>query len=123
LRISLATMTCAFALSACAVSLDPIKDEDHIKRAELQLAEVISDKEPLTGPVTLYEAMARAVKYNLDHQVEVQRSIHALRQKDVASSARLPQLLANSAFSGRSRGIFWISASHMYALSKRLTAP
>ncbi len=60
------------------------------------------DQEPLSGPVDLYEAMARALKYNLDARVELMHKMLAQTQLDLSHYAMLPRLAANAGFDGRS---------------------
>ncbi|MDZ7861183.1 MAG: TolC family protein [Candidatus Krumholzibacteriota bacterium] len=55
---------------------------------------MFSEQEPIDGPVTLYEAMARAIMYNLDHRVEVMSQAVSQHQLDVARYDLLPSLVA-----------------------------
>ncbi|MBH0208596.1 MAG: TolC family protein, partial [Nitrospira sp.] len=58
-------------------------------------------EEPVTGPIGLYEAMARAVKYNLDAKVKAIQVQLAHQQLNVAHYSLLPQVAANAGFDGR----------------------
>ncbi|MEO0496703.1 MAG: TolC family protein [Pseudomonadota bacterium] len=51
--------------------------------------------------MTLYDAMARALKYNLDLQIELMEESLAAREFDVARAEMLPSLVANAAWRGR----------------------
>ncbi len=62
---------------------------------------LVADQEPIKGPVGLYEAMARALKYNLDYRVEMINTTLAARAADVKSAAMLPSVVAGSSFAGR----------------------
>ncbi len=57
-------------LAACTADLDPIPDDAREERARLTLASLYSGQERITGPLTLYQAIARALKYNLDARVK-----------------------------------------------------
>jgi len=59
------------------------------------------DQEPVFGPIDLYEAMARALKYNLDARVELMHKMLAQTQLDLSHYAMLPRLAANAGFDGR----------------------
>ncbi len=59
------------------------------------------EQEPLHGPVDLYEAMARALKYNLEARVELMHKMLAQTQLDLSHYAMLPRLAANAGFDGR----------------------
>ena len=60
----------ASLLGGCAVHQEPLSQATIRARAELNLAEVTADQEPAANAIGLYEAMARAIKYNLDLKVE-----------------------------------------------------
>ena len=63
---------------------------------------VTANQEPVTGPIDLYEAMARALKYNLDYRVEAMNQQVKARELNLASYDMLPQLVANGSYYGRS---------------------
>jgi outer membrane protein TolC len=71
--------------------------------AQQSIVGVARDQEPIAGPVDLYQAIARALKYNLDHQVELAE--HAVRERelDLAHYSLLPNLVANSGYAARDR--------------------
>ena len=50
--------------------------------------------EPVTGPITFYEAAARALKYNLDYRLKLMESALAANLRDVSTNEMLPQLVA-----------------------------
>lgn len=58
-------------LPGCAVSPAPLTETELSARAADHLGRVTAVQEPVVGAIDLYEAMARALKYNLDHRVEV----------------------------------------------------
>mgnify|MGYP000981794339 CR=1 FL=1 len=69
--MSALTAAAAFAaLTGCAVSPIPLSDGEVSSLAESGLARVTADQEPVSGPIDFYEAVARALKYNLDQRVE-----------------------------------------------------
>lgn len=57
--------------------------------------------DPIKGPLTLEQAMARALKYNLDRRTKLMEEAIALNQLDVARLDMLPKLVAQSGFSSR----------------------
>ena len=57
-------------LGGCAVVPKPMLETEAMSLADTSLARVAADQEPISGTVDLYEAMARAIKYNLDQRVE-----------------------------------------------------
>ncbi len=99
-RASLAALTAA-ALSGCAITPSPLSETELAQIADNTLTGVSANQEPVKTAVTLHEAIARALKYNLDHQVELAE--HAVRERelDLAHFSLLPSLVANAGYTGR----------------------
>lgn len=89
------------ALGGCALSPEPLNDADISWRAEAVAEQMTADQEPVRGTVDLYEAMARALKYNLDHRVEVMQTALRIRELDVAHFALLPNAVVNTGYAER----------------------
>ncbi|OAI47285.1 hypothetical protein AYO43_04575 [Nitrospira sp. SCGC AG-212-E16] len=89
-------------LSSCAVKPIPLTKGEVQSRVKEDRAVLIQDQEPISGPIDLYEAMARALKYNLDARVELMHKMLAQTQLDLSHYAMLPRLAANAGFDGRS---------------------
>src|SRR6478609_457859 len=71
------------ALTGCAVAPQPFEAQQNKDRATDLIQRVAADQEPVTGPIDLYEAMARAIKYNLDSRVELMSLALAKRDLDL----------------------------------------
>ncbi|MGQ7958626.1 TolC family protein [Pseudomonas sp. SP16.1] len=91
----------ALAVSGCAVTSQPIERGESEQRARSDLAAMFRDQEPLSGPLTLHEAMARAVKYNLEARLKVMEEALSQRQVDLASFDMLPRMALSAGYSGR----------------------
>ena len=89
------------ALGACTVSREPLTSTELATTAERLQREVAANQEPVSGPVDLYEAMARALKYNLDYKVAMMEESLKASEADLASYDMLPQLVANAGYAGR----------------------
>lgn len=88
-------------LSGCAVSPTPFTDAE-LKSAALQERTAMFAGTPaLSGPVTLDEAMARAIRYNLDHRLKMMEEALGQKQLDVSNFNMLPQLTASAGYSNR----------------------
>lgn len=85
-------------LSGCALQPQGFPLEELRTYASDKQQRVTVDQEPLSGPVSLYEAMARALKYNLDHRVEMMEIALREQQLNVAHYALLPKIVANSGY-------------------------
>ena len=91
----------AIGLSSCAVTPTPLTTDEVQSRAKEDRAVLTKDQEPVIAPIDLYEAMARALKYNLDARVELMHKMLAQTQLDLSHYAMLPRLAANAGFDGR----------------------
>lgn len=61
----------------------------------------LREQEPINGPLTLSEAIARAIKYNLDDRVKKLEVAVARRHLNVARLGYLPELSAMAGYSSR----------------------
>jgi len=91
----------AIGLNSCAIKPIPLTTDEVQSRVQEDRAVLTKDQEPVTGPIDLYEAMARALKYNLDARVELMHKMLAQTQLDLSHYAMLPRLAANAGFDGR----------------------
>lgn len=99
-RILLSTML-VLSLSACTVVPKPLTTGSLSRFASDKLVRVTADQEPVTEAIGLYEAMSRALLYNLDFKVELYNEALASRQLDTARLETLPNLVASSGYVGR----------------------
>lgn len=88
-------------LSGCSVIPSPLLEDEIALNSQERLALVTADQEPLNGSVDLYEAMARALKYNLDHKVEIFETTLRNTELNLARYDLLPGVVASSGYDGR----------------------
>lgn len=110
----LITFAC-FAVAGCSVNPKPMSRSELAFRADDYRLRVTANQEPLNGPVNLYEAMARALKYNLDRRVEMMETALRGRELKLARHDMLPRLVANGGYAGRNN---YSGASSMSLLTK-----
>lgn len=67
--------------------------------------------EPIHGELTLPLAIARAIKYNLDHRVKLMESAVAREQLTLARMSYLPTVVASAGYSSRSNEAGAVSRS------------
>lgn len=93
----------ALSVSACAIQPKPLTTGAVSSFATDKLSRVTSNQEPVNSGITLHQAMARALKYNLDFHVELFNE--ALANKKLASARldQLPDLIGSAAYTGRDR--------------------
>ena len=94
--VSLAAM-----LAGCSVTPKPITPGELATRADENVAKVAADQEPVAAPIGLYDAMARALKYNLDYKVELMEQALKARELNLSTYDMLPQLVASGGYAGR----------------------
>jgi outer membrane protein TolC len=89
-------------LSACGtVRPQPMTAAEHADRARADHATLMEGHKALTGPLTLEEAVARALKYNYDAELTRIEQTLQERQIDLAMMQMLPRLAANAGYSWR----------------------
>ncbi len=103
-RFAIAGLTAmALLLQGCAVNPVPLTDQELSDAASNKLARIDANQEPVAAPIGLYEAMARALKYNLDHKVELMQMSLARAKLTNASYEGLPSIVANAGYAGRNK--------------------
>ncbi|MBS0341566.1 MAG: TolC family protein [Proteobacteria bacterium] len=88
-------------LAGCAVQPKPFDAQENQARSADLVVRANADQEPVTGPIDLYEAMARAIKYNLDGRVELMNLALSQRELDLSRYDMLPKLVATADYAGR----------------------
>ena len=89
-------------VTGCTVIPVQLTQEEIQQRVQADLKNLTQFQEPVSRPITLYEAMARAVKFNLEARVQGLKEMVAHRQLDLAHYDLLPKVVADAAYTGRS---------------------
>jgi outer membrane protein TolC len=90
----------ALFMTGCAtIAPEPLNSQS-LRTASDQQA-LRKDVEQIRGPLTLEEALARGLKYNMDRRVKMMEESLALGQLDVAKFDMLPKLVAGAGYSWR----------------------
>jgi outer membrane protein TolC len=113
-------MLLATSLSGCALTPKPLTFGQLDTITTSSLARVTANQEPVHGAISLHEAMARAVKYNLDHRVEMMQTQLRTTELKLAHYAMLPGMVVNSGFARRDNDL---SSGERNLLTGRETAP
>ncbi|WP_159934415.1 TolC family protein [Pseudomonas sp. S35] len=101
LPLRLAIGLAALTLSACAVTPEPETLDQQIAQASADRANMFNGQEPVTRPISLEEAMARAVKYNLQQRLGLMERALEDNLLDVQNLDMLPKLAARAGWRGR----------------------
>lgn len=88
-------------LAGCAITPEPLSSAQLAERALSVAAHVTADQEPVHGAIDLYEAMARSLKYNLDHRVEMMQAAVRVKELDLSHFGMLPNAVTNSGWASR----------------------
>ncbi|WP_235840061.1 TolC family protein [Derxia lacustris] len=89
-------------VTGCAVTPRPFDAEATAHAAAAERAALVSGQQAPAGPVTLEEALARTLKYNLDYRVKLMEEALGQRQLDLANLDLLPRIVAGAGYSSRS---------------------
>jgi outer membrane protein TolC len=92
--------------AGCSVLPKPFEPAERESLAADTQAALFADQEPLLGPLTLPEAMARAIKYQADYRQRQMEEAAAAAQLDVAKFDLLPRLTLNAGYSRRNNEAF-----------------
>ena len=108
-----AALACAVVVAAmmlasgCAsIRPEPIGQEAVAERVRSDRERMYVDQEPVRAPLTLEEAAARAIKYNLDYRLQMMETALQHGVLDVARFDLLPQLTASAGYVTRDRDLY-----------------
>lgn len=103
MKLSLCLVISASVLATgCTVRPEPLSYEANAAFANDKLLRATANQEPVPGSIDLYDAMARALKYNLDTKVEIMEAALKIKELDLVGYSALPKLVAGSGYAARS---------------------
>jgi outer membrane protein TolC len=97
----IALSVAALWLSGCAIHPTPFTDAERAQSVQAERTAMFANQPPLAGPVTLDEAMARAIRYNLDHRLKMMEEALAQQQLSIDNFDMLPQLTTQAGYTAR----------------------
>jgi outer membrane protein TolC len=101
-RHLLASVSMVALLGACAVQPRPLTEAEMKAQAVSDSKEMYVAEAPISKPLTLSDAIARALTHNLDRRTKMMEEALAIGQKDVDRWDLLPKLAANAGYTSRS---------------------
>lgn len=112
--LKLSSLAMACVLAAGCTNMQPVALAPHDMQAQQQkdMQAMRKDVEPIAGPLTLDEAMARALKYNLDRRSKMMEEALAFGQLDVSKFDMLPKIMAQAGYATRDRARFTYSSQY-----------
>ncbi len=99
--LAIAVFAGSLVVAGCAVSPKPTTLEEGLAFGDQRLARIDASQEKVAGSISLYEAMARAIKFNLDTRVELAQTALRLKELDLSHYKMLPGIVAGSGYLGR----------------------
>jgi outer membrane protein TolC len=100
-KASRAIAVLALTTVSCTTKLTPYSESQQKAIAAADRSAASAGVEPLTTRLSLAEAMARALKYNLDHRTRMMEEALAVGQLDLSRYDMLPKLTAAAGYSWR----------------------
>lgn len=92
----------AAVMAGCTVTPKALTPEEVQDRVKNDTARMYTEQEAIRGPISMDEAVARALKYNLDYRLKKMESALALGLTDYASYDMLPKMVASAGYTSRS---------------------
>ena len=93
----------AIAVTACGSVVPKPATQDEVRsRVTQDTASMYLNQLPITAPITMEEAMARALKYNIDYRLKKMESALAFGLTEYSSYDMLPKAIASAGY--RTRG-------------------
>ena len=86
----------------CATSTETFTKEDRKTRVQADQRGLFEGQVPVTNAMTLGEAIARSLSYNLDHRLKKMEAAVAVRQYKFDKNGLLPRIVAEAGYSERS---------------------
>lgn len=94
-------LAAALMVGCGSVPLQPVTPESIRPVNAEDAAAIRRDVDPIVGPLTLEEALARTLKYNLEHRTKMMEQALALNLFDVTGFDMLPKLVAQTRWGER----------------------
>lgn len=100
---SVLALSISLLLGGCALTPDPLSQRERNTTIAEDKSVLFAQQEPVSAPLTLYQAMARALKYNLDHRVKMMERAVSEGQATLARLDLLPEVVASAGYSNRDK--------------------
>lgn len=98
-----ASVALAVFLAGCgAVKPKPLTHDEIATRVQKDTQAMYKGQEPVNGPLTLSDVMARSLKYNLDYRLKLMETALSQGLLDVSKLDMLPKLTADAGYRWRS---------------------
>ena len=105
LVLLLPLLALSIGLPGCSVKPELLTEQDLLGRIAADRKALYEDQVPLTSPLSLADAIARALTYNYDHRASMMELVFQFKQIKIASYDMLPKLAATAGYTTRSNNL------------------
>lgn len=110
-KIAIASL--AALITGCSITPEALTTSDVRKRVQEDQFTLFSAQDPIFDAITYEEAVARALKYNLDLRLKLMETAQSRGLAELATFDMLPNLLVSAGYTNRNN----VSASKSYRVS------
>lgn len=111
-RMSSLALVCLVVAGCGSIQPKALTSQDMLSQHNLDAQSIRKDVMPIVGPLTMDEAMARALKYNLDRRSKMMEEALAFGQLEVSKFDMLPKIMAQAGYASRDRARFTYSSQY-----------
>lgn len=122
-RLSAVAIVCLVTVGCASVQPVALSPQDMQTQQQKDAENMRKDVEPITGPLTMDEAMARALKYNLERRSRMMEEALSRGQLDVSKFDMLPKIMAQAGYTERDTARFTYSSTFPSETPDRSRAP
>ena len=97
-----AAAAAALLLAGCSMNPVKVTPDEIAQRVRNDQAQMYKDQVPVSGRISYSDALARALKYNLDYRLKLMESTLARGLLDVSAADLLPKLTTDAGYNNRS---------------------
>ena len=98
----LTLLAAALLLAGCSMNPVKVTPDEIAERVRNDQAQMYKDQVPVSGRISYSDALARALKYNLDYRLKLMESTLARGLLDVSAADLLPKLTTDAGYNNRS---------------------
>ena len=104
-RLLVSALVVAFGLTGCMSLPAPFAPQDILEQSAKDRVTAQANVEPVQNAIPLEEAIARAMKYNLDRRTRMMEEALALKNFDVSQYDMLPKFMAQAGYAYRNKDL------------------
>ena len=93
----------ALLLTGCAITPEPFSENEHWRAAMDAKSTLYQNQPPLDGPLSLSQAIVRAMTYDYDSRLAMMEGVFQSRELAVANLGMLPKLTASAGYTARDK--------------------